>query len=183
MNPTLEQQLIRYIRADAWMLAILATVRDVALQDCWIGAGFVRNKIWDVLHGFARTPLNDIDVIYFDRSNTTKAKDQEIEARLKALHPTLNWSVKNQARMHLRNGQLPYASCEEAISYWPETATAIAVRLTTLDELAYCAPYGLEDLFLLIVKPTPNFDVNKYRDRIHEKSWQRRWHQLTVRTE
>ena len=30
------------------MLEVLRTVRALNLSDCWIGAGFVRNKIWDV---------------------------------------------------------------------------------------------------------------------------------------
>lgn len=35
----------------------------------------------------------------------------------------LGLPVKNQARMHLRNGDRPYQSATDAMRYWPETAT------------------------------------------------------------
>ena len=38
---------------------------------------------------------------------------------------------KNQARMHVVNNMLPYSSSVDAISKFPETATALGV---TLDE-------------------------------------------------
>jgi hypothetical protein len=61
--------------------------------------------------------------------------------------------------MHLRNNHPKYSNTENAISYWPETATAIAVRLNSKNIVEILAPYGLNDLFNLIVKPTPNFDL------------------------
>ncbi|WP_404943225.1 nucleotidyltransferase family protein, partial [Pseudomonas sp. DP16D-T1] len=30
---------------------MLEIVRSLNLPDCWIGAGFVRNAVWDHLHG------------------------------------------------------------------------------------------------------------------------------------
>ncbi|HGB3473288.1 TPA: nucleotidyltransferase family protein [Salmonella enterica subsp. diarizonae serovar 61:l,v:z35] len=37
-------------------------------------------------------------------------------------------SVKNQSRMHLRNDDHPCRSTENALLYWPETATAAGWR-------------------------------------------------------
>ncbi|ADV48744.1 MULTISPECIES: nucleotidyltransferase family protein [Cellulophaga] len=182
MNQSLENQLVTLIEADVWMLSILDIVRDLSLADCWIGAGFVRNKVWDVLHNINRTPLNDIDIIYFDRSKATKEQDLEIETQLKSLYPSLNWSVKNQARMHLRNGHTAYATCKEAISYWPETATAIAVQRSATHDIKCLAPYGLEDLFALLVQPTPDFDIAQYQERICTKAWNITWNLLAIKT-
>jgi len=125
----LENKLIEIIENDDWMTNVLKVVRDLNLNDCWIGAGFVRNKIWDEKHEKDRTELNDIDVIYFDKLNTNKESDLQIENKLIDIDSNRNWSVKNQARMHLRNGHKQYSDCNEAISFWPETATSIAVRL------------------------------------------------------
>jgi hypothetical protein len=62
-----EQQITALIEADAWMMNLLRVVKNLKLPDWWICAGFVRSKIWDTLHNYeARTPLADIDVIYFD---------------------------------------------------------------------------------------------------------------------
>jgi hypothetical protein len=40
----------------------------------------------------------------------------------------------------------PLRSIAEAVATWPETATAVAVRLDARDELEICAPLGLTDL-------------------------------------
>ena len=71
-----EEDVIRLIYEDKWMMEILRSAQSLELPDWWVCAGFVRSKIWDMLHGFdERTPLPDIDVIYFDPSNV----DEEIE--------------------------------------------------------------------------------------------------------
>ncbi|ETN93953.1 nucleotidyltransferase family protein [Zhouia amylolytica] len=182
-NSNLENEFIAIVDNDAWMIEVLRVVKSLNLNDWWIGAGFVRNKIWDVNHGNKRTELNDIDVIHFDPSNSTEAYDLELENKLKKLHPNLKWSIKNQSRMHLRNEHLPYINCHHAISFWPETATAVAVKLNSNDQIEYIAPYGLHDLFNLIVKPTPNFDLEVYNARIEKKQWKKTWGKLDIRTD
>ena len=83
--------------------------------------------------------------------------------------------------MHLRNNHWKYTNTEHAISHWPETATAIAVRLSSNDKIEILAPYGLNDLFNLIVKPTPNFDLIIYKKRIEEKQWGKQWQNLKLK--
>ncbi len=181
MYKKLENKLIEIIENDEWMTDVLKIVRDLNLHDCWIGAGFVRNKIWDKKHGKNRTELNDIDIIYFDKSNSTKEYDLQIENKLKKLNSKLNWSVKNQSRMHIRNGHKQYTDCNEAVSFWPETATSIAVRLSFENQIEYIAPYGLEDLFNLLVIPTPKFDLTVYNSRIEKKRWKEKWSKLEIK--
>ena len=67
------------------------------------------------------------------------SRDRAIEAELRALAPGIDWSVKNQARMHLRNGDPPYSGATDAMRHWPETATAIA-RISTLTTKASAMP-------------------------------------------
>jgi hypothetical protein len=182
MNQKLEKELIEIIQNDIWMIDVLKIVRGLKLNDCWIGAGFVRNKIWDEKHGKDRTELNDIDVIHFDTFNTTAEYDLFIENQLKKNNPNLNWSVKNQSRMNIRNGHKQYADCNEAISFWPETATSMAIRLSIKNQIEYIAPYGLEDLFNLLVVPTPKFDLTIYNERIKKKRWKEKWNKLEIKT-
>src|SRR5262245_64908647 len=93
------------VAQQADMMRLLRSVEELGLPDCWIGAGFLRNATWDVLHG--RAPncglLNGIDVVFFDRAHVDPAFDAAIEERLAARSPNLPWSLKNQARMHVRN--------------------------------------------------------------------------------
>jgi hypothetical protein len=163
---------------------VLRAVRDLGLPDCWVAAGFVRNRVWDHVHGHAATSLSgDIDVIWFDAGQCDAARDAVLEQALRDRDGTLDWSVKNQARMHVRNGDAPYASATDAMRYWPETATAVGVRLGARDAIEVAAPFGLDDLFALIVRPTQRFAVDKhamYLDRVLSKQWTRVWPGLQI---
>ncbi len=80
--------------------------------------------------------------------------------------------------MHLRNGDAPYGSVMDAMRYWPETATAIAARRTDDGGCEIASPFGLDDLFALIVRPTPAFAGEKqeiYLERIRTKGWLSTW--------
>lgn len=161
----------------------LAAVRTLALPDCWIAAGFVRNHIWDRLHDYpAMTPLNDIDVVFHDPDRVDDAFDRQQEDRLQVLLP-LPWSVKNQARMHIRNNDRVYDSTADALTHWTETATAVGVRLTEGDRLELLAPFGIDDLINGYVRPTPHMkshNIQYYRKRMANKGWQKIWPALQV---
>ncbi|QNG99950.1 nucleotidyltransferase family protein [Pseudomonas sediminis] len=172
------------ITNDPRRLRILQQVRGLDLPDCWVAAGFVRSAVWHHLHQRTPSPLpEDIDVIWFDRCQPSSARDAELETILRQQEESLQWSVKNQARMHLRNDDAPYASATEAMRYWPETATAVAVRLDEQGRLEVAAPLGLEDLFDLVVRPAGRFKGEKqpiYQQRLRDKNWLATWPKLKV---
>ncbi len=122
-------------------------------------------------------------MVFFDETNTSMNLESEIEQQLTKINPNLKWSVKNQARMHIRNHHLPYKDSENAISYWPETATAVAARLNVNDEIEILAPYGLSDLFHLIIRNTPNVDLDVFKERVAEKKWEKKWKSLRLYNE
>ncbi|MGI2328278.1 nucleotidyltransferase family protein [Planococcus sp. YIM B11945] len=176
-----EEDVLALVEKDAWMLAVLAAARSLDLPDWWICAGFVRSKIWDALHGFnERTPLSDIDVIYFDPENLSEHAEKRVEERLHRIMPGLPWSVKNQARMHIANELEPYTSAVDAISKFPETATALGMKVDGEGTLMLTAPHGLDDALNMAIKPTPYFYKNEkimqtYKDREKRKNWQATW--------
>lgn len=162
-------------------MSALAAVAGLGLPDCWIGAGFVRNRVWDALHSYAApTPPGDLDVVYHDPLDAGRGRDRALERRLSAVLPA-RWSVKNQARMHRRNGHPPYGSTAAAVACWPETATAVAARRTAAG-IELLAPFGVADLLALRVRPTPcgadRPDI--FRARIAAKRWQELWPRLAV---
>ena len=75
--------------------------------------------------------------------------------------------MKNQARMHLRNGDRPYRDCADALCHWAETCTAVALRLVG-ERLELLAPLGVDDLLALKVR------------RLREKNWTARWPLLDI---
>lgn len=167
------------LRADALRWRLLEIVRDLNLPDGWIGAGFIRNAVWDHLHGRAPSPPSgDVDVIWYDPHRNDAARDARYEAALRTVDSSIAWSVKNQARMHSRNGDRPYKSATDAMRFWPETATAIAVRRSENDDVMVAAPFGFDDLLQLILQPTPRFRGEKravFEDRLHSKAWVTTW--------
>jgi hypothetical protein len=183
-DSALAAQLRDLLLADPFRLGLLRAVATLALPDCWIGAGLIRNAVWDHLHG---RPLSrevaDIDVIWFDAGRTDKETERAFEAELSRAAPGLNWSVKNQARMHLKNGDAPYTDCADALAHWPETATAVAVRLAG-DTLDILAPFGLGDLFAGLLRPTPHFSRSGkqqvFDERVCSKGWLDLWPSLRL---
>ncbi|MDP4086327.1 MAG: nucleotidyltransferase family protein [Bacillota bacterium] len=181
-----EKDIIREIKSDAWMMLILKTVKTLNLPDWWICAGFVRSKIWDLLHGFeGRTPLPDIDVIYFDTKNTDEITEKRLEEKLKVLMSNVPWSVKNQARMHIKSNMSPYSSSIDGISKFPETVTALGVKLDNKNNVILTAPWGVQDVLNLEVKPTPYFCKTKermeiYKMRVTNKNWKAVWPKLKI---
>jgi uncharacterized protein len=181
-----EKDIVRIIREDEWMMNILKTVKILNLPDWWICAGFVRSKIWDILHDFKeRTTIPDIDVIYFDPTNIDELEEKKLEVKLKSMMPNIPWSVKNDARMHVISNMPPYTSSVDAISKFPETATALGVKLDEKDNVILTAPFGISDVINLEVKPTPYFTETKermkiYEERIEKKNWKSTWHKIKI---
>jgi hypothetical protein len=163
------------LSGDPLRIEALAAIRSLALRDGWIGAGFVRDAVWDHLHGRKQgRPAGDVDVVWFDPARSDPDFDRDIERRLHASAPGFDWSVKNQARMHARNGDAPYRSVADAMRHWPETATAIAARLAADGRVEIEAPFGLDDLFALRLRPTPGFADAKrpiFDQRVAAKNW------------
>lgn len=176
-----EEDIIQLVKADPWMMEILATAKSLQLPDWWVCAGFVRAKIWDALHGFEqRTALPDVDIIYFDCTNLQEAEEKKLEARLRSINPAIPWSVKNEARMHIVNNLSPYTSSIDAISKFPETVTALGLSLDEQDRIILTAPHGIQDVINLIVRPTPHFIEHTelmaiYEKRLVSKNWKGRW--------
>jgi hypothetical protein len=179
MNKTFDMQLEAILRTDPVRWRLLEVVSQLGLPDCWIAAGFIRNAVWDALHGrTAQPPCGDIDVIWFDPERADEAHDRSAEAALRAVVPSVDWSVKNQSRMHKRNGDVPYRSATDAMRYWPETATAVAARRSGTGQLEIASLLGLDDLFNLVLRPTPGFAGEKrpiFEARVQAKAWMTAW--------
>lgn len=164
----------------------LQAVAQLELKDAWISAGLLRNTVWDIL-AETTTPVNDIDVIYFDTADTSLEAEKLLEGKLKNILPNQPWSVKNQARMHLKSGFSPFTSSNDGVAHFPETPTAVAARIYN-EELEIMAPYGLEDLFEMQVKPTPYYKKETehhliYVERLQKKNWSQIWEKLSVEIE
>lgn len=178
-----ESVILNLIKNDSWRMHVLTLVRSLGLPDWWVGAGFVRNLVWDELHGYkARTPLTDIDVIYFDPEQINEDEEKILEKKLSGLDSSIPWSVKNQARMSIVRGDEAYKNASEGLSRWVETATCIGVRLENNDKLLLTATHGVVDLVSLHLRIGPAYASRRevMLERIEKKGWLKRWPKLRV---
>lgn len=181
MNKQHEAKIITWLKEDALRMSALKQAAKLKLPDWCLAAGFVRNLAWDKQHGYeSASPLNDIDLIYFNAGDVSEATDRAFEREL-LNNSDLPWSVKNQARMHIRNNDQPYLSTSDAMSYWCEVETAVGARLNVHGDVECVAPFGLERLFtdtitLNIKRPK----IEDFTKRVNGKNWLTLWPKLKV---
>jgi len=176
------------VRASPWFTPALRTVQSLHLKSWCIGAGAVRNLVWDHLHQYNEpSPLADIDVAYFDITDSRQEAEAEVQAVLEARAPSVPWEVTNQALVHLwfeghfGHAVAPLCSLEEAVASWPEYATSVGVYIGNGGGIEIIAPYGLEDLFALRVRRNPaRVSVETYRQRVEQKQYAKRWPRVSV---
>lgn len=176
-----EDRVREIIAADAGAMAQLRAVRALGLPDWCISGGFVRNRVWDCLSGSATAYRADTDVLFFDTVDISREREQRLEAELTRVLPEPEWQLRNQARMHLGNGDPPYCDTAHAMTYWLETCTAVGVRLGNGDRLEIVAPLGLDDLLGLVFRPTAAGERRRevYRRRLAAKPWRAHWPHAT----
>jgi hypothetical protein len=184
----LEARLITIARESTWFWSALVAVRSLNLPAWCIGAGAVRNLVWDRLHD-VRTPssLPDIDVAYFDASDLSAERDAQIQRRLSDVHPSVPWEVTNQAAVHtwfeatFGYPVSPLVSLEDGVASWPEFATSVGITLRDDDSINVIAPYGLDDLFAMVIRRNPaRASIETYRKRVEQKQYQKRWPRVIV---
>lgn len=165
----------------------LMYLREIA-PNAYLSAGVLRNLVWSILHEQSDDVVHsEIDVIFFDPHENSPYISHEIERKLIQKFPENTWDVVNQAYVHtwytLENGQpiLPYSSLYDALATWPETATAIAVRLLDNNELEIITPFGLKDLFELKLRWNDRLvSHDVFMQRVRSTRFLQRWSQLQL---
>ena len=159
---SLRERLERIVRADTDLMQLLNVARDQDLPQWRVVAGCIYQTVWNSLTGRPpRTGINDYDVSYFDASDLSAESEAAIERRFRAALPDFPAPIEvcNQARVHLWFEQhfgiayAPLSSVDEAITRYASTTHAVGVRLMHDDRLDVFAPFGLDDIFAMIVRP------------------------------
>lgn len=143
----LRQQLLHLARQSAWLMDALRAARSLQLASWCIGAGAVRNLVWDHLHELAAQVPGDVDLVYFEPA-ADAVQDAALRERLAACCPELPWDVTNQAHVHhwyadyFGQPMAALNSLEEAVGSWPEYATAVGLSMRADDSLQVIARTG-----------------------------------------
>ena len=156
-------------------------------SEAYVAAGVLRHVIWAHLHGWEYDMNHtEVDVIFYDENEQARAIEQQLTDQLKDYFPEICWDVINQAFVHewYRTNQNesigPLTSISHALSLWPETVTALALRLKN-DELELIAPFGLADLFELKLRWNPNLvSYAVFEQRMLSKQFLQKWPKLSL---
>jgi uncharacterized protein len=179
--------LVQIVRTNEAVARILERVPALRLPDWYLGAGGVTQTVWNHLHGFEPDHgIKDYDLVYCDGNDLSEQAETDTARHVQSEFADLgvDIDVKNQARVHLwyerRFGRTcpAYTSTAQAIATWPTTATAIGIR-STAGAFDVCTPFGMRDLFALIVRPnTVLVDESVFREKVER--WRETWPRLTI---
>jgi hypothetical protein len=176
------------IAASPWHMRVLQLVAGLDAPDCWVGAGALRDLVWDERFGTGFDPANvkDVDVVFFDAEDTRPEREEDLRTRLVAAAPEIPWEVVNQAAVHTwYEGRFgvrvpPLTSTLDGVATWPEYATCVAARLDD-DGVALLAPHGLDDLLDGIWRRNPRrVTADEAAARLARKQPKKRWPRLRV---
>jgi hypothetical protein len=176
----------RILAKSQTVMEVLRKAPAVDLPDWYVGAGAIAQTVWNTLHRYPLDHgLKDCDLVYFDPDLRAEAQDA-YRQRASELFATLPVEVEltNEARVHLWYREKfgrdipPYSSTEAAIDTWPTTATAVGVRYGG-DQFQVYAPYGLEDLLGMVVRPNKRLVSREvYEHKV--RRWKSVWPKLEI---
>ncbi len=176
---------IEILKDDPMAAAAIEASLAVNLPNWCIIGGLVRDLVWGRVLDRAVVP-RDIDLIYFDRTDSSKETDLEIESEIQN-RSGLPFRVKNQARMHLRNSELHYSGVADAMTKFPTTVSAVGITSNASHEPIMFSIFGYGSLFRPVFQITPHFlekqrqsDFFQYLDRNRLRE---RWPEVPVSIE
>jgi hypothetical protein len=166
----------------------LRVARCLGLGSWCIGAGAIRNIVWDHLHGYeVATKPEDIDLVFYEATDLSQDLERRLENKLSFAAPEYKWEVVNQAAVHrwltsqTQQKAEPFRSLVEGVASWPEVATCVGVSLTSSEQIEVIAPHGLTDLFEMVVRWNPTHVPKEvYQERVAKKRFSERWPEVKV---
>ncbi|MGE5286372.1 MAG: nucleotidyltransferase family protein [Micromonosporaceae bacterium] len=167
---------------------VLARAADLDLPGWYLVAGCLFQTVWNVVTG--RPPeagIRDYDLGYCSSTDLSwEAEDAVIQAGNRIFRDLpVPVEIRNQARVHLWYEEKfgascdPHESTEAAIDTFEAATACLGVRLDPGGRWRVYAPYGLSDVFNLVVRPNP---VLTPRGVYETKAarWRAQWPDLTV---
>ena len=189
MTAALAARLDAILHASPRLMRVLTIARDLRLPDWRIVSGAVYQTVWNALTG--RAPdygIKDFDLFYFDAADLSYGAEDVVIRRAAAAFPrelSPLVEVRNQARVHLwfedhfGEPYAPLACTDEAIARFVSPVFAVGVRLMGDGRLDVCAPFGLDDLFAMHVRPNPARPLARGWSKVTQSA-KMRWPELTI---
>jgi len=182
------KRFIAIIQDDPGLMHLLRHLRTVALPQWRLVSGCLYQTVWNVLTGRPRgTGIKDYDLIYFDAADPSWEAEDAIIRQVAAATADCVGPVetRNQARVHCWFPQRfgcaypRLGSADESLRYYASVAHAVGVRLRADDRLDVVAPFGLGDVFAMVLRPNHALD-NAASHRAKAQRARAIWPEVTV---
>lgn len=180
----LEARFVEMARANLVNRAILDRLPGLGLPDCWLVSGCLFQTVWNLLTGRPPTAgIADYDLFYFDGSDLSWTAEDRVIARCGQAFADLGVTVqvRNQARVHLwyeAKFGFPYAplrSSTEAIDRFLSPVCSVGLRPVAGGGFELYAPFGLSDIFAMIIRPNPKFRLAPAAFEAKAARWRKEW--------
>ena len=188
MAEPLVQRLLAILETAPGLMQVLGKAAELALPDWLIFSGSIYQPVLNHLTGRPiENGIKDYDLGYFDASDTSyDAEDVVIKRVAAAFGPPLREmvEVRNQARVHLWfEGHFgepyePLTCTQEALPRFVSPLFAVGIRMDAQQRITVVAPFGLDDLFALRLRPNPSRPSPHFA-RV-AGALQKRWPELTI---
>ncbi|WP_332765683.1 nucleotidyltransferase family protein [Phenylobacterium sp.] len=187
MSQDLTERLEAILRAAPSLMQVMETARELDLPDWLLFSGAIYQRALNHLTGRdSDYGIKDYDLGYFDPDVSYEAEDVVIKRVARAFEPPLREmvEVRNQARVHLwfegkfGEAYAPLGSSTEALGRFTSATFAVGARLEPDGRMTIVAPFGLEDIFALRLRPNPTRKTNGFLRTA--QAAQARWPELTI---
>ena len=178
----------RALRQNSALTEVLVRAATMDLPGWYLVAGCLYQTVWNVVTGQPpEAGILDYDLAYFDDSDLSWEAEDEVIRAGDTIYAGLPAPVqiRNQARVHLWYQQKfgvpcpPHTSTETAIDTYEATTACLGLRAEPSGRWRVYAPYGLSDVFNLIVRPNPVL-APRHVYQAKTERWRSQWPELTV---
>ena len=183
----LARQVVQLCLMNPSNTALLDGFGSLGIRDWWLTAGCLFQTVWNLRTGRASTAgIKDYDIFYF-ADDLSEEAENEVRRHCDQLFAPLGIQVdvRNQARVHLwyeKKFGVAYPqlmSASEGIMLFPVRAAAVAMKRSGDEFIDLFAPFGLDDLWSLIVSPNRSLPISSVY-AAKTARWLARWPTLTV---
>jgi len=181
--------LLEILKKNKTLQTVLKRVDELGLKNWYVGAGSINQTVWNVLCVFEQEyGIEDYDLVYYDAEDISYEGENFYIQKGKELFKDISSivEIRNQARVHLWFEKhfgykiKPHKSVEDSIKAWPTISSCIGVRYDKANDVyKIYAPYGLDDIFNLVVRPNKQLITKEVYDKKVRK-WIKKWPNLKI---
>ena len=188
MSAAQEDELKAILLASPRVMTVLEGMNAIGLPDPLLVSGSVYQTVWNAITGRpCDYGIKDFDSVFFDPDTSWDAEDVWIRKAAAHFEPPLDQlvEIRNQARVHIwfpdKYGEAyePLRNSAESLERFVCPAFSVGAWLRPDGEIGIAAPFGLDDLFSMTLRPNPTRGPATGWTRVTESA-RARWPELTI---